>query len=66
MLKAPYHSAGSAIIADQGRVAMGVFLDECRQRGLVVNEVGRVSRPSQGTSSGTPAHTITFHEVRRA
>jgi predicted nicotinamide N-methyase len=57
--------AGRALLADQGRLAMGSFLEECRHLGLRATEVLREARPGHGTSQGAH-HTITIHELARA
>lgn len=57
--------SGRALIADQGRLAMGSFLAECGRLGLRTTQVLREERPGHGTSQGAH-HTITIHEISRA
>jgi SAM-dependent methyltransferase len=56
---------GVALMADQGRMAMGSFLEACTGHGLRATEVFRTQRPGHGATSSGAKHTITIHEVRR-
>lgn len=56
---------GVALVADQGRVALGSFLEACAVHGLQSREVLRTQRPGHGATSSGAKHTITIHEVRR-
>lgn len=58
---------GRAYVADQGRLAMGAFLEEADRLGLRVREVHRAVRTSPAVEgAGSTGHTITIHELRNA
>jgi predicted nicotinamide N-methyase len=57
---------GHALVSDQGRLALGAFLEACVMRGLRTAEVFRTSRPGHGATSQGATHTLTIHEVRLA
>lgn len=59
---------GRALIADQGRVAVGSFLESCGTEGLGTREVVREQHAGivGGVGNSTAPHTITIFEVTHA
>lgn len=58
---------GRALLADQGRVALGSFLEEAQARRLVPRIVHHETRPTDPPSPvGSAVHSITVYELRRA
>ncbi|MCE9600842.1 MAG: methyltransferase domain-containing protein [Gemmatimonadetes bacterium] len=58
---------GVAWVSDQGRVALGLFLDEAIARGLVARIVHFETRPTNPPApEGSAVHAITIYELRHA
>lgn len=58
---------GRALLADQGRVALGSFLEEAQARRLVPRIVHHETRPTDPPSPvGSAVHSITVYELRHA
>ncbi len=58
---------GQALVSDQGRVALGAFLEEAIARGLVPRIVHFETRPTDPPApEGSQVHAITVYELRHA
>ncbi len=59
--------AGVAWVSDQGRVALGLFLEEAQARGLTARIVHFETRPTNPPApEGSAVHAITIYELRHA
>ena len=58
---------GFALVSDQGRVALGLFLEEAIRRGLTARIVHFETRPTDPPApEGSAIHAITIYELRHA
>ena len=58
---------GVAWVSDQGRVALGLFLQEAQSRGLTARIVHFETRPTNPPApEGSAVHAITIYELRHA
>lgn len=58
---------GIALVSDQGRVALGAFLEEATARGLTHSIVHFQTRPTvPAAPEGSAVHSITIYELRHA
>lgn len=58
---------GHALVSDQGRVALGLFLEEAIARGLTPTIVHFETRPTNPPApEGSQVHAITVYELRHA
>lgn len=58
---------GHALVSDQGRVALGLFLEEAIARGLTPRIVHFETRPTNPPApEGSQVHAITIYELRHA
>lgn len=58
---------GIALVSDQGRVALGAFLEEATSRGLTHSIVHFQTRPTvPAAPEGSAVHSITIYELRHA
>lgn len=58
---------GRTLLADQGRVALGSFLEEAKARRLVTRIVHHETRPTDPPPpEGSAVHSITIYELRHA